>query len=351
MQVITRVALALLFLSGLCAAQSGNACSSNTAAATGSLQSYGYCQPLILDGRNKGGWIALNRTGDQSNSETQCYSPQNVFIQSGILTIIDRSLSKTCLYYPAAVGSGSLTNGFVSGFVQWNTFSFTGGDVLVRAKGPANTANGGWPAIWLLGANCIYSSKVTGDNTTFNGSTCNWHATGSEELDIFEQTPGGGLTSSMCSYFFNTNTQGAASYSITDSSVNWHIYEIRWISGTSVQWYVDGVHQAGCDVSTADVPAGPMFLQMNIAMGPSATSTGLPSSLQLDWVKVCQPSPCDGSGGNIIFYDDFVTPIAASLTRPMAKMARLSGNSIYSGIFTLGIAKNEVPAITHEKTH
>lgn len=333
-----RAFLALLLCCAPMFAQTGNACSSNTSAATGSIQSYAFCQPLVINGRNSGGWIALNRTGDQSNGELQCYNPQNVFIQDGLLTIVDRALTQTCQYFPATTGSGSLTQSYVSAFVQWNTFRFTFGDILIRAKGPSNVPNGGWPALWLLGANCEFSSKVTADNTSFNGSTCAWSAAGSEEIDIFEQATGS-LTTSTCNLFAGTDTHNT--YTISDASAAFHIYELRWTSGV-LQWFYDGVQQTGCNISAANVPSTPMFLQMNVAMSSTATSTGLPSAMQIDWVKVCQPSPCNGNGGNIVFYDDFVTPIAPSLARPMAKIARLSGNAFFAGVFTFGIAKNEL---------
>lgn len=335
-----RLLLAFLFGSACALGQTGNACSSNTAANTGSAQSYAFCQPGVFDGRNKGGWIALNRSGDQSNTETQCYSPQNVFIQNGILTLVDRALTETCHYFPATNGVGSETNNFVSGFVQWNTFSFTFGDILIRAKGPSGiSTSNAWPALWLLEADCIYSSKVTADNTAFNGQTCNWPNGG--EIDIFEQQ-GGVLTSSRCNSFTGAGNS-LNTYTISDSSAAFHIYELRWTAG-SEQFFYDGALQSGCTVSGANVPSVPMFFQANIAMTSGGTSTGLPSSMQLDWVKVCQPSPCNGNGGNIVFYDDFVTPIAQTLVRPTARFARMSGSALPpSAVFTMGVAKNEEP--------
>ncbi len=327
-----RVLLSFLLFTAAGLAQTGNACSTNTSAATGTVQSYGLCNPLVINGRNAGGWIALNRTGDQSNSETQCYSPGNVFIQDGILTMQDRSLSKTCNYYPAQTGTGSETNAFSSSFVQWNNFNFTFGDILIRAKGPSNVANGGWPALWLLGSNCEFSSKVTADNTTFNGKTCNWPNSGSEEIDIVEQDPTAGdtQTTSHCN-LFSGGGNVTSQYNISNSSQAFHTYELRWTSG-NLQWFYDGTLQSGCTISSANVPSTPMFLQMNIAMTPTATATNLPTTMQVDWVKVCQPSPCNATGSNIIFYDDFVTQAAPAMLGPMARVARLAG----LGSFTPG---------------
>jgi hypothetical protein len=318
--------LLFLFLASPCFAQT-QGCSVSGSDTSGSIQSYAYCQPLVINGRNKGGWIALYRAGDQSNSETECYTPGQVTIQGGYLTLLLKKVVMTCHYWPNQVGTQNFTSAFISGFVQMNTFSFTFGDILIRAKGPSGTLNGAWPTIFMLGANCEANSKVTADNGTFAGTACNWHSTGSEEFDIFEETGSSSPTTSTCSFFFNVNTRSNTGYSVTDSSVNWHIYETRWVSGT-VTWWLDGVQQSACDQSSADVPSTPMFLQMNIAATSAATSAAAPSSMQIDWVKVCQPSPCNGNGGNIIFYDDFVTPVQTTLLHPLARVARITGQVI-----------------------
>jgi len=334
---------AFLLLAPACFAQTGNGCSTNTSAPTGSVQSYGLCNPLVINGRNLGGWIALNRTGDQSNTEEECYDPANVFIENGFLTLILKNLSKTCNYFPAQQGSSPQTYPFSSAFVQWNNFSFTYGDLIVRAKVPGNITTGAWPAIWMLGANCIFSSKVTADNTTFNGKTCNWHSSGSEEIDIYESSSTIGATSSTCNLFYNGGSTQSG-YAVTSPSTQFHLYELRWSAG-SLQWYLDGAIQSGCTISSGNVPSTPMFLQMNIAVYTNAATTAnLASNMQVDYVKVCQPSPCSGNGGNIIFFDDFVTPIASSALRPISRLARLSGQGTIApsiapipGIF----AKNE----------
>lgn len=320
------LALLLSFVPCLHAQTQG--CSVSGSDVSGSTQSYAYCEPGIINGRNKGGWIALRRLGDQGNTEAQCYDPGQVLIQDGNLTEVLKQGSLTCHYWPAQFGSSSQTQSFISAFVQWNTFSFTYGDIIIRMKGPSGIANGAWPALWLLGANCEATSKVTADNGTFAGQTCNWPSSGSEEIDIFEQNATITNTKSTCNLYAGTTTQNT--YTVTDPSLAFHLYEARWTVG-SLQFYYDGVHQTGCDV-TATVPTTPMFLQMNIATQSNVTNAATPASMEVDWVKVCQPSPCSGNGGNIIFFDDFVTPIAASLLRPMARVARFAGANLPSNI-------------------
>jgi beta-glucanase (GH16 family) len=337
---VKRLLLLVLFAPLLHAQTQG--CSVSGSDTTGDTQSYAYCQPGIIDGRIKGGWIALRRVGDQSNSELQCYDPENVVIQNGFLTEILRNNTQTCHYWPAQVGSSSVTQNFTSAFVQWNTYSFTYGDIIVRAKSTGKASNGSWPALWLLGANCEASSKVTADNGTFGGQTCNWPNPGSEEIDFFEQDGSTTNTQSTCNLLANTSTTNF--YTIADPSLGFHLYEVRWTVG-QVQWYYDGVLQSGC-TATATVPSTPMFLQMNIATASFATTAAAPSTQIIDWVKVCQPSPCSGNGGNIVFYDDFVTAVAPSVVRPIAKAARFAGGTISPSILPAPrgmFARSETP--------
>lgn len=237
------------------------------------------------------------------------------------MTLELRHETQTCHYYPAVSGSGSLTNNYTSAFVQWNTFSFTGGTVQVRFKGPSGAQNGAWPAIWLLGVGCEASSKVTADNATFAGQTCNWPTSG--EVDIFEQT-GGGTTTSNCAYFDSAGSHNpTAQYNLSDSSANWHVVELRWNPGSTLTTWLDGVQQTACNGSAANL-TGAMFLQINIATNPSGiVPAATPSTMQVDWVKVCRSvTGCSGNGGDILFYDDFVPPTTQTMLRPLARMAR-----------------------------
>lgn len=348
-------AVLLLWSSMACFGQVNGCSNGSTSLLDGSIQSYGLCLPQTIDGRNKGGWIALNRAGDQSNGEPECYTPGNVTIQNGFLTEIIRSQTGTCHYYPAQSGSASVTGSYKSAFVQWNSFNFTYGDVLVRAKGPSNAGitTGYWPAIWMLGAQCEFTSKLSADNFTFGGTggipsgACNWHSSGSEEIDIFEEVISFGTTQSHCGVFYNGGS-AETSYTFTDSSVNFHIYELRWTVG-QLQWVLDGTVQSACTFSDPAVPSTPMFLQMNIAAFSSTTVTA-PSSMQVDWVKVCQPSPCNGNGGNIIFYDDFVTPVNPTILRPQARLARFAGRSLSSGAVMIFTAENKAKEDQAEAT-
>jgi beta-glucanase (GH16 family) len=310
-------------------------CSVSGSDTSGDIQTYAYCMPQVLDGRttlynnsfapgavpSKGGWVALNRCGDQSNSERESYYPANVFIQNGILTEELRYEPAPCHYYPAQVGSSSLNNNFSSAFLEWNTFNFTYGDLQVRLKGPSATAinNGAWPALWLLGANCETTSKITADNATVAGKTCAWSSTGSEEIDFFEQN---GTTTSYCNLYGNSGNT-INTYTISDASLAFHVYEVQWTSG-SLQFYYDGALQSGCTITGSNVPSTPMFLQMDLAVNSSGTSAATPATMQIDWVKVCQPSPCNSNGSNIVFFDDFVEPTAPVALHPLLRLGAMA---------------------------
>jgi beta-glucanase (GH16 family) len=323
-----------------CAAQT-QGCSVSGSDTTGDPQSMAYCTPQVIDGRTKlysnsfasganpsrGGWIALYRSGDMSNSEQECYNPQNVFIQNGILTIELRAITQTCHYYPAQVGSSSETQPLTSAFVQWNTYYYTDGDLQVRMIGPT-TANGAWPALWLLGYNCELTSKVSADNFTFAGQTCDWPYAGSEEIDMFEQPAGMGTSYSMCNFYANGSQQYSTEYSIPNASTNWNVYELQWTS-SSLTWLLNGT--SVCSYTGSYIPSTPMFLQMNVAVTSSGTTAAAPNRMQIDWVKVCQPSPCNSSGSNIVFFDDFVEPNATTVLRPLLRLAAMAGRGTPPG--------------------
>ena len=337
----------MLFLASSAKAQT-QGCSTNGTDLTGDVQSYALCTPQLLDGRNKGGWIILHRAGDQSNNETQCYDPQHAFIANGFLTLLIDKRTQTCQYYPAQAGSTPFSGTYTSAYVQMFNFPITiNSDVIIRMKGVGCLSGGCWPALWMLGTGCEFSSWITADNITYGGvqpfvpsGTCNWPTSG--EIDIFEQqgSPAGSDTvlDSRCNTFASGGTH-AATYTISDSSANFHLYELRW-TASSVQFVYDGTVQSGCTFTT-NIPPGPMFLNMNIAMVPSASGAGLPANMQIDYVKVCSPSPCNGNGGNTIFFDDFVPQIASSLARPLLNVAKAAASVPNPG--TPGVGHGIVP--------
>ncbi len=222
-------------------------------------------------------WSVLNRPGDASNAEQECYLPSNAAIESGALVLTDRQDS-SCDGYQ-----------YTSAMVQTKSFNFTYGTLEVRAWLPAGT--GQWPAIWLLGANCQATNPTTPDNT----DACQWPSPGSNEIDLFE-----GKNSLTTTGFFslvsgpvpNDNDYGFACRDVAldvDISSGYHTYKLIW-QPNSLAWQIDG--RTYCSTS-AHVPSTAMFIILNVALGGSFTGSAidssiLPRTMHIDYVRVDQ---------------------------------------------------------------
>jgi beta-glucanase (GH16 family) len=213
-------------------------------------------------------WVAMNRPGDASNSEAQCYIPNDAAVTGGSL-VITTKVDSSCSNFI-----------YTSAMVQWKTFNFTYGTVEVRAK--LAGGQGPWPAIWMLGANCQQTNIISPDNTP----PCSWPQPGSDEIDITEilvsnhTAVNQQIHSSLGSPGCNAQT--------TDVSQNWHTYDLIWAAG-SVTWQIDG--QTTCTITSA-VPSHPMFLLLNTALGGgggSINASTLPQNSNFDYVRVTQP--------------------------------------------------------------
>jgi beta-glucanase (GH16 family) len=226
-------------------------------------------------------WVAMNRAGDYSNGEEECYSPGNAIVSGGFLVEEFLAKSVTCgdsLHAPSQFN-------YSSAMVEWSTFNFTYGTVEVRAKIPNTTL---WPAIWMLGANCQASNVLSADNT----GSCNWPVSGSDEIDIAEFAPND-ATARENSYAnssqsnSSTNNFSCGSGPQVGGDGNYHVYTFTW-SATKMSWAVDGT--TNCTTTTSKyIPTKPMFVMMNIAANNSATPGGLPQTMSIDYVKVTQP--------------------------------------------------------------
>jgi beta-glucanase (GH16 family) len=222
-------------------------------------------------------WYVMNRPGDSSNSELQCYFPANVTVANSDLSIVSN-------YQPGSTCGGSFSSNYTSGMVQWNTFNFTYGTVEFRAKMAGG--QGTWTAVWLLGADCQLSNESSADNT----GTCHWPQAGSNEIDIAEIMNGNFNTVNE-NAFKTTGSESACAASTTDVSQNWHVYQLVW-TASSLTWYIDGTQ--GCQVTSPSyIPTTPMFLIINTAIGGAGggtpNSSTFPQGTLVDYVKVTQP--------------------------------------------------------------
>jgi hypothetical protein len=115
-------------------------------------------------------WVAMNRAGDYSNNEQECYNPSQVSVGNSNLVIT--SIAQTSACGDANHSPSQFPT--LSGMVQWATFNFTYGTVEFRAK--MTGGQGTWPAIWMLGSNCQTTNIQSADNS----GACNWPQLGSE---------------------------------------------------------------------------------------------------------------------------------------------------------------------------
>jgi Glycosyl hydrolases family 16 len=213
-------------------------------------------------------WTVLNRTGDASNSEQQCYQTGNTMVGGGALDLVTAA-DTSCSGYS-----------YTSGAAIWSSANFTYGTVTVRAK--LAGGQGTWPAIWLLGANCQAAFPTTADNV----GTCNWPQPGSDEIDMAEIL--GSNHGSVNEQVHTGGSNPGCSAPVADTTA-WHVYSLTWKAG-SVVWKIDG--NTTCTVYS-NVPTTPMFLILNTAVGGAGGGSVNPSTLQqdslFDYARVTQP--------------------------------------------------------------
>lgn len=218
-------------------------------------------------------WIVMNRPGDASNNELECYLPSNVTEGGGVLTLTSR-LDMSCAGFR-----------YTSGAVQTGSFNFLYGTVEIRAKMPHG--QGMWPALWLLGANCQSTNPTSPDNS----GACQWPTPGSDEVDILELRGQDPTTDVMTVNYGSAPNQDQylqCSYSGPDFSQDFRTFSLDWAPG-KLTWYVDGAQRC---VQTTGVPSHPLFLILNTAVGGNfvggVDDTIFPQTQVIDYVRVYQ---------------------------------------------------------------
>ena len=261
-------------------------------------------------------WTVVSRHGEYSQSETECNVPGAVSVANGVLTIKVSAASATCGDFDPSTGArcsglGSPCPGtfpYTTGDVQWNTFSYKYGVLVVRAQIPTYPTMT-WPAIWMLGTNCQNSNKYTGD-TGRNGCP-NITQTGYQEVDNAEFL--GGISHWGLFNIANPGWTYTSTYATAPVDGNYHVFTTQWAPSGMVQ-YMDGVVES----STAQTINGNLFLILQIQTGGVAgtpVNNLLPAYFKVDYVKVCNSNynraQCESappSDPNVIFWDDFGGP-------------------------------------------
>jgi beta-glucanase (GH16 family) len=219
-----------------------------------------------------------NVRNNSANSNEQSYLlSRNVTVSNGILNITAKRES---------VGGKAYTSGYLDSIGK---FSQRYGIWQVRAKvnTPIGSSQGMWPApVWLRGDSSPMEVDVieawgTGP-TVLNG-----YRAGSGSASIHQDTNGGG-----------GKVSGWLSDAGTDLSAGFHVYEVEW-EATFIAIRIDGVEKVRATPTNAPWAfsgtdyAGNANMRVNLQVsrddgyygGPIA-STVLPSSLQIDYIRV-----------------------------------------------------------------
>lgn len=325
--------LALFFLGpALCSvANAQNGCGDTLNWTSSSCQVIGAGQlnTAMVNGANDpNAWTVISRHGEYAQTETECNIPRKVSVSGGVLTIATTNASATCGDWTAAgaVREAPRSFQYSTGAIQWNTFSFQYGTVIIRAALPPYSTQV-WPAFWFMPADssstpCQTQNKYTGDtngdgsNPVTGGSCPDSGQTGYQEIDMMEGYNGSN-TWPQLAYFSPSTHNCTFNQSPLDS--NYHVYSMSWTSSGGLSETLDG-NSTGCSFSGTGLNK-PMFLiiqtQTSNTTGPPTLSSGESTTLNVDYVKVCDSSitavqcnaatgPSDATyGSHVIFYDDF----------------------------------------------
>lgn len=201
-------------------------------------------------------WRMPDRWGRKNLPEIQYYAPDAFEFRDGVLRIRADERKMEGM---------SHTSGLIS---TLGRFELTYGYMEMRAKLPKG--RGLWPAFWLVAVDKSSFGEL--DAMEFLGHESNrvWftlHANGPRrEMIVVNDT-----------------------YTGPDFTLDYHIFGMEW-GKSDVIWYVDGVERFRV---TTNVPAEPMYLITNLAIGgewagnPDA-STSFPAYFDIDYIRVYQ---------------------------------------------------------------
>jgi len=168
-------------------------------------------------------------------------------------------------------------------------FAFKYGNLEARIKVP-NTANGLWPAFWMMGN---------------NAGAIAWPNCG--ELDIMELGSAAGIASNIQQELIdsaihyadtNNNAVNAAAWltAPVDLTQDYHLYQMSW-TPTNLTFSLDNVPFGSWDITDIPMFQQPMFLILNLAIGgydpsytgvysPAAVTAPFPARMYVDYIQL-----------------------------------------------------------------
>ena len=209
-------------------------------------------------------WTTEIGGGGWGNQEVQIYtsSTNNVKREGGVLKI--KAIKES---------NGTYSSARIK---TQDKFEFRYGRVEIRAKLPS--AQGTWPALWMLGANY---------------PDVGWPQCG--EIDIMEQFQDKNKVKSTLHWKLADGNRGEYGQETANTtSTDWHVYEMDWTS-TTIKTYLDGTKFFEMTVSGVD-PYFPFneefFFIFNVAMGGTLGGEIDPNftqdAMEVDYIRVYQ---------------------------------------------------------------
>lgn len=202
---------------------------------------------------------------------------ENTYISNGNLVI---EADRTNYWGNSFTSARMLTQG---------RFAFKYGKLEARIKVP-NTANGLWPAFWMMGN---------------NAGAIVWPNCG--ELDIMELGAAAGIASNTqqelmdCAIHYadtNNNAVNAAAWLTApeDLTQDYHLYQMSW-TPTNLTFSLDNVPFGSWDITDIPMFQQPMFLILNMAIGgydpsytgvysPGAVTAMFPAKMDVDYIRI-----------------------------------------------------------------
>jgi beta-glucanase (GH16 family) len=202
---------------------------------------------------------------------------QNSYVTNGDLVI-------------EADATNYMGNSFTSArMLTQGRFAFKYGNLEARIKVP-NTANGLWPAFWMMGN---------------NAGAIAWPVCG--ELDIMELGSAAGISSNIQQELIDSAIHYANSTGGAENAAAWltapenlsqdyHLYQMSW-TPTNLTFSLDNVPFGSWDISNIPMFQQPMFLIANIAIGgynpsytgvysPAGVTAPLPATMHINYIKI-----------------------------------------------------------------
>jgi beta-glucanase (GH16 family) len=222
-------------------------------------------------------WWAETTCSIETNHELELYTPENVSVADGVLTLQARPETRTGWndrgydYTSGMISTGGRSGGTAPGF------TFTYGYMEARVRVPSG--RGLWPAFWTLPADYSWPPEI-------------------DVMEMVGDEPG--VTHMQYHYLDDAGVhQGpGSSWSGPDFSAGWHTFGVDWEAG-ALGWYVDGVERWRLTGAVSDQPS---YLVLDLAIGgdrpgPPDGSTSFPADFLVDYVRVWDHVQTSRSGG------------------------------------------------------